>query len=286
MSKGIAAMSFLPQTYIELVGGSADQSTHALRGLLGKITELQANKTAVDGVNVKCNGNSPYADSTWLITSQIKASGTATLTSAIATDAVTINGLLYTAVAGEPADSTEFSIDTGDTEAAASLANAINTDTRIGTNVDGVVATSAANVVTIEAVEPGALGNAITIVSADGTIVMSGAVLAGGVDFQCTFQSENSTLSGDSIGRAALSTRRLIDVDLNFSANRFTVRSLLAVVKFIEKLEDKVASTGVGSTGDATYTDVVLNGVTPYERFTWTVVKLGNDYTVTPTANS
>lgn len=286
MSKGIAAMSFLPQTYIELVGGSADQSTHALRGLLGKVTELQANQTPINGVNVKCNGNSPYADSTWLITSQIKASGTATLTSAIATDAVTINGLLYTAVAGAPADSTEFSIDTGDTEAAASLANAINTDTRIGTDADGVVATSAAGVVTIEAVEPGALGNAITIVSADATIVMSGATLAGGVDFQCTFQSENSSLSGDSIGRTALSTRRLIDVDLNFSANRFTVRSLLAVVKFIEKLEDKVASTGVGSTGDATYTDVVLNGVTPYERFTWTVTKLDNDYTVTPTASS
>ena len=70
------------------------------------------------------------------------------------------------------------------------------------------------------------------------------------------------------------------------SADRFTVRSLMSVIKFIEKLEDKVASTGVGATGDATYTNVVLNGATPYERFTWTVVKLANLYTVTPTATS
>lgn len=286
MSKGIAAMSFLPQTYIELVGGEDDHSTHAIRSLLGKVTELQENQTPISGVNVKCNGNSPYSDSTWTITSQIKASGTATLTSAIATDAVTINGLLYTAVAGVPADSTEFSIDTGDTEAAASLANAINTDVRVGTVVSGVSATSALGVVTISAVDPGALGNAITIASADLTIAMSGGVLAGGVDFQCTFVSENSTLSGDSIGRTALSTRRLVNVDLSFSANRFTVRSLLAVINFIEKLEDKVASTGVSATGDGTYTDVVLKGFTPYETFTWTVTKLGNVYTVVSTANS
>jgi hypothetical protein len=284
--KGIAAMSFLPKTSIELVNGSADQSTQAIRALLGKIADIQSNGDAnLDGVNVICNGNSPYANATWEI-SNVKASGTATLTSAVATDAVTINGLLYTAVAGAPADATEFSIDTGDTEAAASLANAINTDVRVGTVASGVTATSALGVVTISAAESGIEGNTITTVSADATIVMSGATLSGGVGFKCTFQEEDSFLSADSIGRTALSTRRLIDVDLNISAFEFSVRSLLSVVNFIEKLEDKVASTGTGSTGDGTYTNVVLKGSTPYESFTWTVVKSGNDYTVTPTANS
>lgn len=289
MGKGISALSFLPQTSIEFVHGSADQSIQAIKALLKKVATMQANdQDAING-DVICNGNSPYANATWDIDSKVAASGTATFTTAIATDAVTINGLLYTGVAGAKADNTEFSIDTGDNEAAADLADSINNDVRVGTLASGVTATSTTNVVTISAAVTGIGGNAITTTSADATIVMSGALLVGGIEYQCTFQSEVSNLSDDAKGRPALSTRRLIDLDLNVVADPthlFSVRSVLSVVKFIEKLEDKVAETGSGAQGDNTYTDIVLNGATPYESFTWTVTKLANLYTVTPTATS
>lgn len=115
-------------------------------------------------------------------------------------------------------------------------------------------------------------------------IVVADADVAG--DYQLTFNAESNSLSGDSINRTALSTRRAIDFGLAANTNEFTVRSVIAVINFIEKLEDKVASTGVGSTGDATYTDVSCKGFTPYETFNWTVTKLGNVYTVVSTATS
>ena len=89
-----------------------------------------------------------------------------------------------------------------------------------------------------------------------------------------------------SLGRAALSTRRDLTISTSVSALTFTVRSLLAVLNFVNSLEDKVASTGVSATGDATYTDIVVKGQTPYESYTWTVVKLAADYILTATANS
>jgi UTP-glucose-1-phosphate uridylyltransferase len=114
-------------------------------------------------------------------------------------------------------------------------------------------------------------------------IVVADGNVAG--DYQLTFNAEE-TFRSDSLNRAALSTRRPIDFGLAANTNEFTVRSVLAVLKFIEKLEDKVAKTGVGATGDATYTNIVLNGSTPYESFTWTVTKLGDVYTVVSTASS
>lgn len=106
------------------------------------------------------------------------AIGTLTLLSAIATDIAIVNGLTYTAVAGVPANFTEFSIDTSDTAAAASLAAAINGDTRPGVTVPTavVVATSAVGVVTI-AVD-GPIGNLVDISSPDATITASAATLA------------------------------------------------------------------------------------------------------------
>ena len=105
-------------------------------------------------------------------------------------------------------------------------------------------------------------------------------------DYQLTFNAESNSLSDDAIGRTALSTRRVIDFGLAATTNVFTVRSVLSLINFIEKLEDKVASTGVSATGDATYTDVSLKGFTPYETFNWTLTKLGNVYTAVATATS
>ena len=106
-----------------------------------------------------------------------KASGTLTLVSAIAGDIAVVNGLSYTGVVGVPANFTEFSVDTSDTLAAASLAAAINGDTRPGVTVPTavVVASSALGVVTINV--DGEIGNLVDISSVDSTITASGATL-------------------------------------------------------------------------------------------------------------
>jgi len=114
-------------------------------------------------------------------------------------------------------------------------------------------------------------------------IVVADGNVAG--DYQLVLDAE-TTFQTDSLNRAALSTRRPIDFGLAANTFEFTVRSVLAVVKFIESLEDKVAKTGVVATGDGTYTDIVLNGSTPYETFGWTVTKLDDVYTVVSTATS
>lgn len=114
-------------------------------------------------------------------------------------------------------------------------------------------------------------------------IVVSDADILG--DYRMAFNAE-TTFEVNSNNRTALSTRRPIDFGLAANTNEFTVRSVLAVVKFIEALEDKVAKTGIGATGDGTYTDVVLNGSTPYETFGWTVTKLDDVYTVVSTSAS
>ena len=108
---------------------------------------------------------------------------------------------------------------------------------------------------------------------------------AGLQDVLLTFVSETSNQIA-TIGRPALSTRRLINLVLVASANDFSVRSMLSVVNFIESLEDGVASSGSGASGDATYTDIVLKGTTPFETFKWTITKLANVYTVVATTES
>jgi hypothetical protein len=111
-----------------------------------------------------------------------KATGTVTCASVIATDTVTVNGLVYTAVAGAKANNTEFSVDTGDNECATDLADSITNDVRAGvtTSLD-VTATSATNVVTIEETVGGTGGNSIDLSSSNGTrLAVSGAFLTGG----------------------------------------------------------------------------------------------------------
>lgn len=108
----------------------------------------------------------------------VKASGTLTGTSVVATDAVAINGQTLTAVASG-AIANQFNIGASDTETMANLAAAINASA----NLAGIVtATSLNTVVTVSAAVPGAIGNAITLTSADATIVASVAKLAGGTN--------------------------------------------------------------------------------------------------------
>ena len=108
----------------------------------------------------------------------VKASATLTGTSVIATDAVAVNGLTLTCVASG-ATSVQFNLGADDAATMANLAAAINANT----SLNGIVtASSALTVVTVSAARPGLMGNAITLTSADATIVASAAKLAGGVD--------------------------------------------------------------------------------------------------------
>lgn len=113
------------------------------------------------------------------------ASATITFATALAGDTVTVNGLVYTAVAGAKADNTEFSIDTSDDAAGIDLQDSIENDTRDG--AEDIVATENTGVVTITAeilIQSPTDGNAITLVSSNGTrlAVTGSGTLAGGVD--------------------------------------------------------------------------------------------------------
>ena len=112
----------------------------------------------------------------------VKAFGTITLVTVLAGDTVTVNGLVYTAVAGVKANNTEFSIDGTDTVDAADLADSIQNDTRAGI-LDDITATSAVAVVTVTQTRAGTGGNATTLVSSNGArLAVSGATFTGGVD--------------------------------------------------------------------------------------------------------
>lgn len=112
----------------------------------------------------------------------VAASGTVTLASALAADTVTVNGLLYTGVAGVKSDNTEFSIDTSDIAAATDLADSITNDSRTGTLNDVTAASGGTAVVTITQTVTGPAGDATTLVSSNGTrLAVSGATFTGGV---------------------------------------------------------------------------------------------------------
>lgn len=107
----------------------------------------------------------------------VQASGTITLSSHVATNTVTVNGITFTCVASG-ATGNQYNVGGTDTLTAVALAAALNANTTL----DGmVVATSSNAVVTITALDPGEIGNALTIaISANGTA--SGARLSGGTN--------------------------------------------------------------------------------------------------------
>jgi len=221
---------------------------------------------------------------------RLAVTGGGVLSGGVTADSVTVNGLAYTAVAGARADNTQFSIDTSDAAAGIDLHAAVDADVRAGTSGDISAADDGAGVVTFTTDVAEEAGNLITLVSSNGTrLAVTGAgFLTGGVDalaYQMTFNAETSSQI-TTIGRPALATRRKIDPVLVENGYKFTVRSLLAAINFAQKLEDQVAATGTGSTGDGTYSNVALKGNSPFETFTWTIQKTGNDFVFTPTATS
>ncbi|QQV89705.1 structural protein [Cellulophaga phage Calle_1] len=107
-----------------------------------------------------------------------------------------------------------------------------------------------------------------------------------GTTFTCTFVEEETIQSGAS-GRSALTTRRPVSlVRATGGTFDFNTRSVLALVNFIEKMEDKVAQTADVNAGDGTLTELTLRGFTPFDAFVWTITKLDDVYTVVSTEGS
>jgi phage tail sheath gpL-like len=106
----------------------------------------------------------------------VAASGTFTLASVAADDAVTIGGVTLTAKAS-PAGEAQWSQAGTDAVDAAALATCINAHSVLSLVVS---ATSASNVVTVTSKVPGLIGNRIAITETGTSITASGALLTGG----------------------------------------------------------------------------------------------------------
>ncbi len=121
-----------------------------------------------------------------------------TFVTALADDTITVNGLVYTAVAGAKTDNTEFSIDGSDTVDAADFIDSLANDTRTPVTVpaETVTGTPAAGVVTIEADRGGTAGNFIDLSSSNGSRLAitgdTGGLLDGGTDVNTTFEVFNN----------------------------------------------------------------------------------------------
>lgn len=115
-----------------------------------------------------------------------QATGTLTLASVLATHTCTINGVVFTAVAGA-AGANQFSIDGAtDADDATALAAAINASVT-DLVAKHVTASAAGAVVTVTSRQFGHAGNAVTIAAGQATIVASAARLTGGTDTLTTY---------------------------------------------------------------------------------------------------
>ena len=102
------------------------------------------------------------------VTGEVHSSGTIVCASVEVGDTVTINGLVYTAVAGTKANDTEFDQAGTDTQCATDLADSIDDDTRSG-SLNDLTATSSTDTVTAVQTVGGTGGDSTTLSSSDGT---------------------------------------------------------------------------------------------------------------------
>lgn len=158
--------------------------TPAQAGYLGNAITIQTHGNRATGtVTVaSINANDTVTiNGTALTAKQQRATGTLTADAAVAGNTCVVNGITFTGAAGavvlgEPT----FSIDTGDTETAVSLAAQINAHTS-GNIAGKITATSALGVVTLRAVDAGTGGNGYTLVGTALRLAASAATLTGGL---------------------------------------------------------------------------------------------------------
>lgn len=121
--------------------------------------------------------NGVWRSNTLVLQGGTYATGTATLSSVIATNTLVIGGVTITGVASG-ATSVQFNIGGTDTITAANIVATINALTTLNKVVQ---ASSSAAVVTIMSLIPGTIGNLITTTAGGGTITVA-AALTGGTD--------------------------------------------------------------------------------------------------------
>lgn len=156
------------------------ENAHATNGLIYKIEKARINYGVISEL-VDADFDQNILGNT-TVESLVSATGTVTLASVTAADTVTINNIVYTAVSGTKSDNTEFDIDGTDTVDAVDLVDSVTNDTRQGTLAD-ITADNVAGVVTFTSTAIGTAGNAVTLVSSNGTrLAVSAATLSGGVD--------------------------------------------------------------------------------------------------------
>ena len=151
--------------------------------------------------------------SPYYVTVNSVASATITCASVLAADTVTIDSVVYTAVSGAKADNTQFSIDTGDTECAADLADSIANDTRTGplAFTDDFIADSDLGVVNVSTLTVGVAGDSLTFVSSNGTrlAVTGGGTMTGGSEYVTSASIDLYVWQGSSASRPATPTRTI-----------------------------------------------------------------------------
>ncbi len=163
-----------------LLRGMNDGTQYALGNSYVQVQSTLVAASATATCASVVNGNTISIAGTALTAAQRRATGTLTAATAIAGNTCVINGVTFTgvsgaAVLGEPT----FSVDTGNTETATSLAAQINA--YYSPLLNGIVAAkSASAIVTLYAVNQGTSGNAITLAGTVTTLAASGAVLANG----------------------------------------------------------------------------------------------------------
>ena len=206
------------------------------------------------------------------------ATGTATLSTTVAGNTLTINGLSYTGVVGVKANSTQFSVDTGDTAAATDLADSITTDIRTGITRPtlDVTATSNVGVVTITSTTEDSNANNIDLSenTSGVQIIVSGALLTGGVtasasNIDSTLQEfvypTNSTLTDPLFGDNAVLNNFFDTVD--------------QAAKGMEVMKHVISGTYITDTIDhfviSCYYDENGTLVTGAEHLVWTGLKEG-----------
>ena len=169
----------------ECAADLADSITSDTRS--GTVGDLTAT-SSTDTVTITTDVLGTDGNAVTLVSSngtRLAVSGSGTFTGGVSADTVTVNGLVYTAVAGAKSGNTQFSIDSTDTATAIDLADSITNDVRIGTDVATVdpTATNTDAVITITATVFGVIGDSINLASSDGgRLAVSGANLAGGIN--------------------------------------------------------------------------------------------------------
>lgn len=158
-----------------------ERTTSSSRATVQSIAQL------LEGVLSGTQSGSPPTVASSVKEYAVRASGTFTMTSVIATDAVVINGVTFTAVASG-ATGNQFNVGLTDALTAANLVAAINGSVTalIAGYVTAAVTSTVDSpaVVTVSSTDYGIYGNQVTFVSNDATIVASGSgrLASGAVD--------------------------------------------------------------------------------------------------------